>query len=39
VELGVEQRRGLAVAFSCQYEFAGDVLVVVHRRGLGTVKK
>jgi hypothetical protein len=28
VELGVKQKRGLAVAFSGQYEFAGDVLVV-----------
>jgi hypothetical protein len=34
VELGVEQRRGLAVVFSGQYEFAGDVLVADHRRGL-----
>jgi hypothetical protein len=39
VELGVEQKRGLAVAFSGQYEFAGDVLVAVHRRGPGAVKK
>jgi hypothetical protein len=38
VELGVEQRRGLAVEFFYQYEFDRDVLVVVHRRGLGTVK-
>jgi hypothetical protein len=38
VELGVEQRRGLAVAFFYQYEFDGDVLVAVHRRRLGTVK-
>jgi hypothetical protein len=39
VELGVEQRRGLAVAFSGQYEFVEDVLVAIHCRGLGTVKK
>ena len=39
LELGVEQRRGLAIAFSDQYEFARDVLVAVHRRGPGTVKK
>jgi hypothetical protein len=39
VELGVEQRRGLPVAFSGQYEFAGDVLIAVHRRGLGAVKE
>jgi hypothetical protein len=39
VELGVKQRRGLAVVFSGQYEFAGDVLVVVHRSGPGAAKK
>jgi hypothetical protein len=39
VEIGVEQRRGLTVAFFGQYEFAGDVLVAVHRRGPGTAKK
>jgi hypothetical protein len=30
VELGVEQRRSLAVMFFGQYEFAGGVLVAVH---------
>jgi hypothetical protein len=39
VELGVEQRRDLAVAFSGQYEFTGDVLVAVHRRGPDPAKK
>jgi hypothetical protein len=39
VELGVEQRRDLAVAFSGQYGFAGDMLVAVHRRGPGAAKK
>jgi hypothetical protein len=39
LELGVEQRRSLAIAFSGQYKFTGGVLVVVHRRGLGAVKK
>jgi hypothetical protein len=39
LELGVKQRRGLVVAFSGQYEFAGDVLVVVHRRGPSAAKK
>jgi hypothetical protein len=39
VELCVEQRRSLAIAFSGHYKFAGGVLVVVHRRGLGAVKK
>jgi hypothetical protein len=39
LELGVEQRRSLAIAFSGQYKFAGGVLVIVHRRGLGAVKK
>jgi hypothetical protein len=39
VELGVEQRRGLAIAFSGQYEFVGDVLVVVHRRRPRAMKK
>jgi hypothetical protein len=39
LELGVKQRRGLAVVFSGQYEFAGDVLVAVHRRGHGAAKK
>jgi hypothetical protein len=34
VELGVEKRRGLAIAFSVQYKFAGDVLVTDHHRGL-----
>jgi hypothetical protein len=39
VELGVEQRRDLAVAFFAQYGFTGDVLVTVHRRGPGAAKK
>jgi hypothetical protein len=39
VELVVEQRRDLVVAFSGQYGFTGDMLVVVHRRGPGTAKK
>jgi hypothetical protein len=39
VELGVEQRRGLAVVFSSQYEFTGDVLVAVHHRGPVAAKK
>jgi hypothetical protein len=39
VELGVKRRRGLAVVSSGQYEFARDVLVVVHRRGPGAAKK
>jgi hypothetical protein len=38
VELGVEQRRGIAIAFSSQYEFAGDVLVTDHHRGLEFAK-
>ena len=38
LELGVEQRRSLAIAFSGQYKIVGGVLVAVHRRGLGTVK-
>ena len=38
VELGVEPRRGLAVAFSNQYEFAGDVLIADHHRGLELAK-
>jgi hypothetical protein len=39
VELGVEQKRDLAIAFSSQYEFIGDVLVVVHRGGPDPAKK
>jgi hypothetical protein len=39
LELGVEQRRSLAIAFSDQYKFTGVVFVTVHRRGLGAVKK
>jgi hypothetical protein len=39
LKLGVEQRRSLAIAFSAEYKFARGVLVVVHRRGLGAVKK
>ena len=39
VEFGVKQRKGLVVAYSGQYEFAGDRLVVVHRRGPDVVKK
>jgi hypothetical protein len=30
LELGVEQRRSLAVMFSSQYKFRGGVLVAVH---------
>jgi hypothetical protein len=39
VESGVEQRRDLAIAFSGQYGFTGDVLVAVHRRGPSDAKK
>jgi hypothetical protein len=39
LELGIEQRRSLALAFSGQYKIAGGVLVAVHHRGLGAVKK
>ena len=39
MELGVEQRSDLAVAFFGQYEFAGDVLVAVHHRGPDLAKK
>jgi hypothetical protein len=39
LELGVKQRRRLAIAFSGQYKFAGGVLVAVHRRGLSAVNK
>jgi hypothetical protein len=39
LELGIKQRRSLAIVFSGQYKIAGGVLVTVHRRGLGAVKK
>jgi hypothetical protein len=39
LELGIEQRRSLAIAFSGQYKIVGGVLVAVHRHGLGAVKK
>jgi hypothetical protein len=39
MELGVKQRRSLAIAFSGQCKFAGGVLVAVHRSGPGGVKK
>ena len=39
VELGVNQVRALAVAYSGQNELAGARLVAVHRRGPGVVKK
>jgi hypothetical protein len=39
VQLGVKQRKGLAVTYSGQYEFVGDRLVAVHRRGPDVVKK
>jgi hypothetical protein len=39
VEFGVKQRKGLAIAYSCQNELAGARLVAVHRRGPGVVKK
>jgi hypothetical protein len=39
VELGVKQRKGLAVAYSGQYELTGARLVAVHRRGPDVVKK
>jgi hypothetical protein len=39
VGFGVSRVRALAVAYSGQYKFAGGMLVVVHRRGLGTAKK
>jgi hypothetical protein len=38
-ELGVEQRRSIDIAFSGQNKFVGGVLVAVHHRGLGAVKK
>jgi hypothetical protein len=39
LELGVEQRRILAIALFGQYKFARGVLVAIQRRGLGAVKK
>jgi hypothetical protein len=39
LELGAEQRRSLAIAFFGQYKFAGGVIVAVHHRGFGAVKK
>jgi hypothetical protein len=39
VEFGVDQVRSLVFACSGRYKFAGGVLVVIHRRGLGAVKK
>jgi hypothetical protein len=39
VGFGVSQVRAPAVAYSGQYKFAGGMLIVVHRRGLGAAKK
>jgi hypothetical protein len=39
VGFGVSRVRTPVVAYSGQYEFIGYMLVVVHRRGLGAVKK
>jgi hypothetical protein len=39
VGFGVSQVRAPAIACSSQYKFAGGMLVAVHRRGLGAVKK
>ena len=39
VGFGVSQVRAPAIACYGQYKFAGGMLVVVHRRGLGAVKK
>jgi hypothetical protein len=39
VGFGVSRVRTPAVAYSGQYEFAEDLLVAVHHRGLGAAKK
>jgi hypothetical protein len=39
MELGVKQRRSLAIAFSGQCKFAGGVFIAIHHRGPGAVKK
>jgi hypothetical protein len=39
VGLGVSRVRSPAIAYSGQFEFAGGMLVVVHRHGLGAAKK
>jgi hypothetical protein len=38
VEFGVKQRKGLAVAYSGQYELVGARSVAIHRRGSWVVK-
>jgi hypothetical protein len=39
VEFGVDQVRSLVVEHFGRYKFARGMLVVIHRRGLGAVKK
>jgi hypothetical protein len=39
VEFGVQQRGGLAVAYSSQYKLAGARPTAVRRRGPGVVKR
>jgi hypothetical protein len=39
VELGVSQARAPAIVYLGRYRLAGELLVAVHRRGPGTVKK
>jgi hypothetical protein len=39
VELGVSQARVSVIAYLGRYRLAGDLLVAVHRRGPGAVKK
>ena len=39
VGFGVRQVRAPAIVCSGQYKFVGGMLVAVHRRGLGAVKK
>jgi hypothetical protein len=39
VEFGVQQRGGLAIAYSGQYKLAEARFIVVHRQGPRAVKK